>query len=114
MAVISLLPGNLDLHLYRGDDNNFQVTMTEDGTAKVLPTSGWSAQIRAKAAADSEVLATLAIDTTDAATGILRFSLGGADTLTLPKKAKWDLQCDDSGVRTYLAGDVLVTEQVTQ
>jgi hypothetical protein len=114
MAVISLLPGQLDLHLYRGDDENFQVTMTENGVPKVLPSAGWSAQIRARATADSPPLAEITIDTTDAATGVLRFSLSGADTLALPKKAKWDLQCADAGVRTYLAGDVLTAEQVTQ
>lgn len=114
MATIELLPGLLNLSLYRGDDENFMVTITEDGTPAVLPSTGWLAQIRAKATADSPVLAEIEIDTTDAGSGVLRFSLSGADTADLPKKSKWDLQCASPEVRTYLAGDVLMTEQVSQ
>lgn len=114
MAVISLLPGQLDLHLYRGDDENFQVTLTSGGAPLALPAGAWSAQIRVRASAESEVLAEIVIDTSDAATGVLRFSIPGEATAALPKKAKWDLQCDDGAVRTYLAGDVLTSEQVTQ
>lgn len=61
-AVIRLLPGALDLNVYRGDDALFQVTMTEGGTPLILPTTGWSAQIRASISGSSPVLATFTID----------------------------------------------------
>lgn len=114
-AVIRLLPGALDLQVYRGDDPLFQVTMTEGGTPVVLPTTGWTAQIRESTSPTSPVLATFTIDASTAATGVLRLSLAGADTAGLPSSAAWDLQCTDGGkVRTYLAGSVVATGQVTR
>ena len=112
-AVLRLLPGGLDLHLYRGDDARFQITMTEGGSPTVLPTTGWMAQIRGYM--KGPVLATFTIDATNAALGVVRLSLDGADTADLPDTARWDLQCDTAGaVRTYLAGTVTAEGQVTQ
>lgn len=116
MADLAILPGALNLSIYRGDDSAFQVTITEGGTPKVLPTSGWAAQVRQRAGESTDpALAAFTVDATDAATGVIRLSIADADTLPLPRKCKWDLQLNDSGaVHTYLAGDLNVTEQVTQ
>ena len=114
MASLEIIPGALALRIYRGDDIGFKITLQQSGSPIDAPTSGWSAQIRARANPDSPVLATFAIDASEAADGVLRLSLTGSETLALPKKAQWDIQCDANGVRTYLAGDLLVDEQVTQ
>lgn len=119
MADIRIGPGELNATIKRGDDASFTVTITEASVPVVLPATGWKAEVRAKATtaanyADYPVLMEFAIDTTDAATGVLIISWDGADIDALPKKAYWDLQNDDPAVRTYLAGLVTPEDQVTR
>mgnify|MGYP003582894892 CR=1 FL=1 len=114
MAELAQLPGELDLSIYRGDDVNFQPTLVdEDQAPLVLPTTGWRAQVRADTDPTSEVLFTIAVDGTDAATGVIGLYLAGADTADLEGTVVWDLENTETG-RTYLAGKIRPQGEVSR
>ena len=108
-------PGRYDLSGYAGDTYRLEITIEDDdGNALVLPSAGWAAQIRPKTSSTNPK-AEFAIDTTDAATGVLVLALDAEQTARIPVVAVWDLQNSESGVtRTYLAGDVHFGREVTR
>ena len=64
--------------------------------------------------ASTDVLFTITVDATDAATGVLGLSIAGADTGTVDvDSAFWDLENTDTD-RTYLAGKVRLKGQVSR
>lgn len=111
MADVTAVPGELNITLYRGDTTSIELTLTENSAPKVLPATGWLAQIKQKVG--SEVLAEFEVDATNAATGVL--VLIAPDTSTIvPRKCVWDLQNLDNGAtRTYVAGVVNLEGQVS-
>lgn len=115
MAELAQLPGVLDLTIYRGDDTNFQVTITDTttGDPMVLPTSGWLSQVREEAEKDSPVVFTITVDAASAATGVLGLSIDGADTADVEGPYLWDLE-NTTLERTFLAGKVRLQGQVTR
>ena len=115
MAELVQLPGVLDLTIYRGDDANFQVTITDPETEDplVLPTSGWRAQVRVDKDA-AVVLFTITVDATDAGSGVVVLSIDGADTASVTDDAAvWDME-NTTQERTYLAGKVRLKGQVSR
>lgn len=116
MAELEQLPGPLDLRIYRGDDANFQITLTDTvtGDPLVLPTTGWRAQARADVN-DDTVLFTIAVDGSSAATGVVGVAVSGADTALVvdSNKVAWDLE-NTERERTYLAGSIFLKGQVSQ
>lgn len=115
MAELAQLPGELDLSIYRGDNTNFRVTLTdtESGDPLVLPTSGWRAQVRVTRASE-DVLFTVSVDATDAASGVVDLSIAGVDTGAVSvASAFWDLENMETD-RTYLAGKVRLRGQVSR
>lgn len=115
MAELAQLPGALDLTIYRGDNTNFQVTLTDTETQEplVLPTSDWRAQVRVLRSS-AEVLFTITVDASDAAAGVLGLSIAGADTGTVDvDSAFWDLENTGTD-RTYLAGKLRLKGQVSR
>lgn len=106
---VDLTPAALNVKLYRGDDSTIKVTLQDDDGPVVLPTSGWLAQLRTEK--DSiEVVATIAVDATQAATGVLflTFPTGVASGLF------YDVQCSTGGLRTWLRGRVTLSPDVTR
>lgn len=115
MAELAQLPGVLDLTIYRGDNTNFRVTLTDTvtGDPLVLPLTGWRAQVRVTRASD-DVLFTITVDATDAATGVVDLSIVGTDTASISvDSAFWDLENTDTD-RTYLAGKIRLKGQVSR
>jgi hypothetical protein len=115
MADLAQLPGELNLTIYRGDTTNFQVTVTDSvtGDPMVLPTTGWRSQVRVLRSSD-DVLFSVTVDATDAATGVLGLSITGTDTASVTvDSAFWDLENTDTD-RTYLAGKVRLKGQVSR
>ena len=109
-------PTRLDLSPYAGDGFAFSLTFTDKVTGDPWPVPGvWNAEVRALPDADV-VLATFAIDTTNADTGVVLLSLGGADTRALPPTAWWDVQQTAPGAepRTWYRGQVKTTADVTR
>jgi hypothetical protein len=114
MADLSILPGELNLTIIRGDTTAFSYTITEDGSPAVLPTSGWVSQIRTvKGQSADAPLATITVDASDAGTGVFRLSIDAADTIDLPATCFWDIEHTPSE-RTWMGGKIRVKEQVTQ
>lgn len=115
MAELVQLPGALDLTIYRGDDTNFQVTLTDPETEEPLdlPTSGWRAQVRVDKDA-TVVLFTITVDATDAASGVVGLAIDGDDTAGITDDAAvWDME-NTTTERTYLAGKVRLKGQVSR
>jgi len=113
---IDLTPAILDLDLYAGDGEDFQIEFL-DGTQEPIDVSNyiWTAQIRKTRTSD--VAADLTIDTTDASTGIITIHISAEVTRGLPRTNQWDLQCVASGgsdPRTILQGTVTCTQDVTR
>ena len=115
MAELAQLPGVLDLTIYRGDNTNFRVTLTdtESGDPLVLPTTGWRAQVRVSRTSE-DVLFTVTVDATDAGAGVFDLSILGTDTGAVAvDSAFWDLENTDTD-RTYLAGKIRLKGQVSR
>lgn len=119
MADLRAEPGELNLFLTRGDSRSATLTLTDDaGDPMVLPTTGWSAQVReqrtsAATVADFPVLMTFTVDASGGAAGVIVLAWDGDDLDALPKNTKWDLQ-SGTEERTYLAGKLVVGDQVTR
>jgi hypothetical protein len=104
------------MRIYRGNGVNFQVTLTDDETAEplVLPTTGWRSQARIDTDPSSALLFTITVDGSDAATGVVRVHIDGADTAGIEdSKILWDLE-NTVEDRTYLAGSIYLKGQVTR
>lgn len=119
MAELRAEPGELNLFLTRGDSRSATLTLTDEaGDPVAVPTTGWSAQVRAQrtsadTVADYPVLMTFTVDASGGAGGVIVIGWDGEDLDALPKSTKWDLQQSDGPV-TYLAGKLTVADQVTR
>lgn len=109
------MPATRDLTMYQGDTYEHELTVTDDADPPValdLSTGTWRAQVRKHAQATS-VLASFAVDDTDAANGVLFLTLTPEQTAALPSNCTWDLEDTVAGV-TYLRGAVTVEREVTR
>jgi len=105
-------PALLSRTAYQGDIWAMTVTFT-DGTDPLDVSGGtWRAQVR-KTPSSTTVLADIAVDTTDAAAGVLVLSLTAEDTAGLPPECWWDLE-DTTAGKTYLRCKLTVTREVTR
>jgi hypothetical protein len=100
-----------DLLIYQGDLFTIDLDFPSDTTNLVF-----KAQIRVYAGAPI-IIADMTVTVINNATGRIRLSLPKAITKNLPKRGVWDLQAtstiDDTFQKTYMRGQVFVTEQVT-
>jgi hypothetical protein len=112
---IEVLPQVVHISFYQGDDFLLDVAVTDPEDGSPIDVSGMTpkAQIR-HTAADPTVLAEFAIDSTDAATGLLHLSISSTVTTALPETGIWDVQLTSPKVSTIAAGNVLCTRQVTR
>lgn len=113
VPVVGAVPSEVDIVVYQGDDVRFTIPVLQDGDPAVLIGCTIDSQIRASAS-DNNVLATI---TTTVADNNVSFWLAAADSANLTKVgAVWDAQITDSGgfITTFVAGKVIVTEQVTR
>jgi hypothetical protein len=117
------LPGPYPVSLYKGDTRVWSLLFTEDDGETPIDLSSytWVSQIRANDGADSDVMADIAVDDTDADAGVLVLTLTAAESAQLvketapAKKPAWDLQGTAAGVvRTYLRGAVKVLGDVSR
>ena len=100
-----------DLVIYQGDLFNLELDFPSDTTNLVF-----KAQVRVYAGAPI-IIADMTVTVVNNATGRIRLSLPKTITKNLPKRGVWDLQAtstvDDTFQKTYMRGQVFVTEQVT-
>lgn len=104
-----LTPPRLRVVIYHGDDSTVQLTINDDAGPMNLPATGWSAQLRESVQSD-DVVGSIAIDATAAATGILHLTFPALNV----GQYVWDLQCATGGIRTYVQGVVRVVRDVTR
>ena len=100
-----------DLLIYQGDLFKLELDFPSDTTNLVF-----KAQIRVYAGAPI-IVADMTVTVVNNATGRIRLSLPKSVTEKLPKRGVWDLQAtstvDNTFQKTYMRGQVFVTEQVT-
>jgi hypothetical protein len=131
-VVVGSKPGEVNLTGKRGDRwGPFQFTAAD---ASDLSGRTWLAQVRTTQDRPAEVLAAMVVDSSDAATGVLRVSILPAESSNLatgtaaappgvssgfgPGKATyyWDLQAtldgDATDVKTWFGGKVIVEGDV--
>ena len=112
--MLSILPGLMDVTIYRGDSFEQTLSFTDGSSPLALPTTGWEAAIRLQPR-DEVPLTTFTIDAASAGSGLLTLSLTTAQTTALPERTVWDLELTEgSEVRTYLRGSLSVTQDVTR
>lgn len=116
MASIKVVPAKLNYTIVRGDDFADTVTIKEGDPAAAVDVSArtFTAQVRASADATT-IVATMTIDMTDAATGIVAYSIADTVTATMNGGYVWDFQQDTGGViRTLMGGSFVVVKDVTR
>ena len=100
-----------DLLIYQGDSFKLELDFPSDTTNLVF-----KAQIRVYAGAPI-IIADMTVTVVNNPTGRIRLSLPKSITANLPKRGVWDLQATDTTdptfQKTYMRGQVFVTEQVT-
>jgi hypothetical protein len=113
MATVKILPAKLGYKITRGDDFADPITFTEDGDPIDVSARTYTAQIRRTT--EGEVEATMSVDMTDAATGVIVLTLADSITEDMDGSYVWDLEQDTAGVlRTILAGPFEVLRDVTR
>ena len=116
MASVKVLPAKLNYRMLRGDDFADQVTIKEGGPPAVagdVSARTYTAQVRSTP--DGVVVASFVIDMTNAATGVVGYSLAETVTDDLSGSYVWDFQQDTAGVvRTLMGGAFVVDKDVTR
>jgi len=109
------LPGNYDIVMYKGDYYELLLTVKDsNGTAMNL--TGYTPKSTLKTGYDDPGGVSFVCTVTDAANGKVRLFLSSTTTSTLlPGSYIWDFQITSSlgETKTYLAGDVVVVNEVT-
>lgn len=110
------LPNNVDMVIWRGDAQNFTITLTGSNGAPIDLT-GYTAKAALKAGFDATTKYdfTCTVDSSPA-TGKVQVYLSSAVSSTIPAGSyAWDFKLVDTASgdqRTYLAGDVTVYDEV--
>ena len=115
MSRIDLRPARLDYKITRGDDFADTVTIKEGDPAVAVDVSSriYTAQVRRTK--DGDVVASMTIDTTDAATGQISYSVADTVTEDMSGDYVWDFQQSSGGVvRTLMGGKFTVDADVTR
>lgn len=117
-ASADLLPGVVDIKVYRGDTLNCPFTFLTEVEGEAYALSGtWRAQIRAEAE-DPTVLDSFAVDASQQAQGIVTLTLTSTQTNGLPDRSVWDLENVSNdpvvGVHTWLMGKLLASGDITR
>jgi hypothetical protein len=113
---LRLVPQSVNLELYAGDGAAVRITV-RDTSGQTIPVDGAvEAQLRDERDSASAI-ADFAVDTAEAAQGIVRVSLSGAQTAPLGDfSGFWDVQWTPSGEEpvTIVQGKVKCSRDVTR
>lgn len=115
MASIKITPAKLNYTVVRGDDFADTVTIKEGDPAVAVDVSARTYTAQVRASADGVVIAAMTIDMTNAATGVVAYSLPDTTTDDLAGGYVWDFQQSTGGViRTLMGGSFVVLKDVTR
>lgn len=111
---IDLRPARLDYKIRRGDDFADTVTIKEGTPLAAVDVSArvYTAQVRRTT--EGAVVATMTIDMTDAATGVVGYSIEDSVIATMLGEYVYDLQQASPAIRTLMAGKFKVEADVTR
>lgn len=116
MASVKVIPAKLNYTMVRGDDFADQVTIKEGGPPAVavdVSARTYTAQLRSTP--DGTVVASFTIDMSEAASGVVGYSLPDTTTDDLSGAYVWDFQQSSAGViRTLMGGSFVVNKDVTR
>jgi hypothetical protein len=107
---MNIIPGKLPLSIQPGVD--FQITLNLTAAGAAIPVDAYApftSQIKTRA--DGPLLATIAVDSSDAAGGLLVLTLAGELTANLRGRAVYDVL--DSAGRRWIQGAVTFDPSVT-
>lgn len=112
--VITVLPTEVDLNIYQGDDFYLDMTVVDINSQPVNVTNMQpTSQIR-NTPDGPAILATLSCTVDATTTNLIHIHLASSDSTNLPPTCAWDIQLGSPSVITLAAGAVNVTPQVTQ
>ena len=114
MATVDVRPAKLNYKITRGDDFADQVTIKENGVAVDVSARTYTAQVRSTK--DSvTVVATMSIDMSSAATGVVGFAVADTVTDDMSGQYVWDFQqVSGTATRTLMGGTFFVDPDVTR
>lgn len=110
------LPNNFDIELYKGDYFPLTVTLVQPDNAGPLNLTGYTPSAQVRANYGDPLVYNFTATIPDPTTGVVHLVLPSAVTAGIePGSYIWDFQVrEPSGnVRTYIAGDVTVYNEVT-
>lgn len=115
MSKIDLRPARLDYRMVRGDNFADTVTIKEGDPAAAVDVSARTFTGQVRRTANGAVVASMTIDTTDAATGVIGYAIDDSVTATMSGEYVWDFQQSVGGsVRTLMGGRFVVDDDVTR
>lgn len=115
MATVSIKPAKLNYKMIRGDDFADVVTIKEGEPSVPADVSGRTFAAQVRSAPDGDVVASMSIDMSSAASGEVGYSLADTVTAEMSGQYVWDFQQTTSGViRTLMAGTFTVEKDVTR
>jgi hypothetical protein len=115
MATVKVLPAKLNYKILRGDDFADQVTIKEGEPAAAVDVSARTYTAQVRSTPDGATVASMVIDMTSAASGVVGYSLADTVTDDLSGSYVWDFQQDTAGViRTLMGGGFVVEKDVTR
>jgi len=114
---MGFLPANYDLVLYRGDYFPMSITL-RDASNVVMNLTGYTGKASIRATYEDAVAYNFTVTIPAPTTGAVQLVLPSSVSVTLaPGSYIWDVQLTEPGganVRTYIAGDVKVYDEVSR
>jgi len=109
-----MTPGNMPLNIYRGDTYHWRFTLWADAN-KTEPTDLTGVTVKSEIREKPSGTLITPMECTIELPNIIHLTLSADASGALPGKGAWDLQLtyDSGDVVTILAGDVVVTPDVT-
>lgn len=115
MTRIDLRPARLDYKITRGDDFSDTVTIKEGDPAAAVDVSSRTYTAQVRRTKDGDVVASMTIDTANAASGEIGYSISDTVTDDMSGEYVWDFQQSSGGVvRTLMGGKFTVDADVTR
>ncbi len=106
-------PAIYDIEVTQGDDYSLTVTFTDDADDPIdVSNQTFAGQVRT--VPESATAYSFTVNSTDASTGIIVFTIARTIVVTMPEDCVYDLQMTDSERWTFMKGTFQVPREVTR